>query len=127
MPHIKCTHGTHHMTGHERRQPSTESCARRFVWGNKDHAKMTHAKTAPVKRDLGAPSKHTQNHSQRCSHGYGARDAGEGVRVEGSKRQPYPLIDSVTELIAGLCKRESNQPRPGVAPGCPQHEAEGST
>ena len=49
------------------------------------------------------------------------------MRVEGSKRQPYPLIASVTELIAGLCKRESNQPRPGVAPGDPQHEAEGWT
>ena len=27
---------------------------------------------------------------------------------------------SVPELTVGLCKRESNQPRPGVAPGCPQ-------
>ena len=67
MPHIKCTHGTHmgthHMTGHERRQPSTESCARRFVWGNKDHAKMTHAKTAPVKRGLGAKRAHTKSQS----------------------------------------------------------------
>ena len=26
----------------------------------------------------------------------------------------------MTELIVGLCKRESNQPRPGVAPGYPQ-------
>ena len=59
--------------------------------------------------------------------GYGARDAGEGMRVEGSKRQTYHLVASVTEVIVGLCKRESNQPRPGVAPGCPQHEAEGST
>ena len=39
----------------------------------------------------------------------------------------YHLVASVTELIVGLCKHESNQPRPGVAPGCPQHEAEGST
>ena len=31
-----------------------------------------------------------------------------------------PVVASVTELIVGLCKRESNQPRPGVAPGCPQ-------
>ena len=30
------------------------------------------------------------------------------------------VVASVTELIVGLCKRESNQPRPGVAPGCPQ-------
>ena len=88
---------------------------------------MTHVKLALVERGLSAPSKHRQHNELWCSHGYGARDAGEGVRVEGSKRQPYPLIDSVTELIAGLCKRESNQPRPGVAPGCPQHEAEGST
>ena len=33
----------------------------------------------------------------------------------------------MTELIVGLCKHESNQPRPGVAPGDPQHEAEGWT
>ena len=32
----------------------------------------------------------------------------------------HPVVASVTELIVGLCKRESNQPRPGVAPGCPQ-------
>ena len=33
----------------------------------------------------------------------------------------HPVVaSSVTELIVGLCKRESNQPRPGVAPGCPQ-------
>ena len=62
-----------------------------------------------------------------CSHGYGARDAGEGMRVEGSKRQTYHLVASVTEVIGSLCKRESNQPRPGVAPGDPQHEAEGWT
>ena len=35
-------------------------------------------------------------------------------------RQAYHLVASVTELIVGLCKRESSQPRPGVAPGCPQ-------
>ena len=69
MPHIKCTHGTHHMiqpNAHARpdmRQPSTESCARKFVWGNKDHAKMTHAKTAPVKRDLGAKQAHAKSQS----------------------------------------------------------------
>ena len=34
--------------------------------------------------------------------------------------QAYHLVASVTELSVGLCKRESNQPRPGVAPGCPQ-------
>ena len=33
----------------------------------------------------------------------------------------------MTELIVGLCKRESNQPRPGVEPGDPQHKAEGWT
>ena len=49
------------------------------------------------------------------------------MRVEGSKRQAYHLVTSVAELIVGLCKRESNQPRPGVAPGDPQHEAEGWT
>ena len=52
--------------------------------------------------------------------GYGVHDAREGTEVEGSKRQVYPLVASETELIVGLCKRESNQPRPGVAPGCPQ-------
>ena len=31
---------------------------------------------------------------------------------------------SLPALIVGLCKRESNQPRPGVEPGGPQHEAE---
>ena len=70
----------------------------RFVWGNQDPAKMTHVKLALVERGLSAPSKHRQHNELWCSHGYGARDAGEGVRVEGSKRQPYPLIDSVTEL-----------------------------
>ena len=49
------------------------------------------------------------------------------MRVEGSKRQAYHLVASVTEVIVGLCKHESNQPRPGVAPGDPQHEAEGWT
>ena len=39
------------------------SCARRFVWGNKDHAKMTHAKTAPVKRGLGAKRAHAKSQS----------------------------------------------------------------
>ena len=42
-------------------------------------------------------------------------------------RQAYHLAASVIELIVDLCKRESNQPRPGVAPGDPQHEAEGWT
>ena len=42
------------------------------------------------------------------------------MRVKGSKRQAYHLVTSVAEVIVGLCKRESNQPRPGVAPGCPQ-------
>ena len=42
-------------------------------------------------------------------------------------RQAYDLVASVTELIVGLCMRESNQPRPGVAPGDPQHKAEGWT
>ena len=56
-----------------------------------------------------------------------AHDAREGMKVEGSTWQAYPLVASVTELIVGLCRRESNQPRPGVAPGDPQHEAEGWT
>ena len=34
---------------------------------------------------------------------------------------------AVTGLLVGLCMRESNQPRPGVEPGGPQHEAEGWT
>ena len=55
-----------------------------------------------------------------CSHGYGAHDARKGMKVKGSMRQAYALVASVTELIVGLSKRESNQPRPGVAPGCPQ-------
>ena len=54
-------------------------------------------------------------------------DAREVMRVEGSMRQAYPLVASVTELIVDLPERESNQPRPGVAPGDPQHEAEGWT
>ena len=37
-----------------------------------------------------------------------------------SKRHVYPFVASETEPIADLCKRESNLPRPGVAPGCPQ-------
>ena len=60
-------------------------------------------------------------------HGNGACDTSEGMRVKGSKRQAYHLVTSVAEVIVGLCKRESNQPRPGVAPGDPQHEAEGWT
>ena len=35
--------------------------------------------------------------------------------------------DAVTRLIVGLYMRESNQPRPGVAPGDPQHKAVGWT
>ena len=42
---------------------SAESCARRFVWGNKDHAKMTDAKTALVKRGLGAKQAHAKSQS----------------------------------------------------------------
>ena len=49
------------------------------------------------------------------------------MRVEGSMRQAYHLAASVIELIVDLCKRESNQPRPGVEPGDPQHKAEGWT
>ena len=60
-------------------------------------------------------------------HGNGARDAREGMKVEGSMCKAYHLVASVTEVIGGLCKHESNQPRPGVAPGDPQHEAEGWT
>ena len=60
-------------------------------------------------------------------HGNGARDAREDMKVEGSMCKAYHLVASVTELIVGLCRRESNQPRPGVAPGDPQHEAEGWT
>ena len=51
---------------------------------------------------------------------YGASDAHEAMKVEGSKRQAHRVVASVTEVIVGLCRRESNQPRPGVAPGCPQ-------
>jgi hypothetical protein len=51
------------------------------------------------------------------------------MRVEGRgfDAPSVPLVADVTELIVGQCKRESNQPRPGVAPGDPQHEAEGWT
>ena len=55
----------------------------------------------------------------------------EVVRCVHARVQAYgavhPVVASVTELIVGLRKRESNQPRSGVAPGCPQHKAEGST
>jgi hypothetical protein len=34
---------------------------------------------------------------------------------------------TLSRLVVGLCMHESNQPRPGVAPGDPQHEAEGWT
>ena len=34
---------------------------------------------------------------------------------------------AVSGLVVGLYMRESNQPRPGVAPGDPQHKAEGWT
>ena len=34
---------------------------------------------------------------------------------------------AVTGLVVGLYMRESNQPRPGVEPGDPQHKAEGWT
>ena len=44
------------------------------------------------------------------------RYEGRGFNVPNS----YPLVASVAELMVGLCMRESNQPRPGVAPGCPQ-------
>lgn len=45
------------------------ACARRFVRGNQDPAKMTHAKMALGERAW-TPSGHTQNRSQWCSHGY---------------------------------------------------------
>ena len=55
---------------------------------------MTHTKMAPVKRGLGAKRAHAKSQlaqSMMVYHlGYGARDAGEGMRVEGSKRQAYP-------------------------------------
>ena len=63
MPHIKCTHGTHHMTGHEATESRELTCARKIVWGNKDHAKMTDAKTALVKRGLGAKQAHAKSQS----------------------------------------------------------------
>ena len=97
-----------------------------FVRGNKDPAKMTYAKMRPG-RQAGTHTMTVSKGGRCCSHGYGAHDARKGMTVKGSKRQAYPLVASVTELMVGLCKRESNQPRPGVAPGCPQHEAEGST
>ena len=128
MPHI--THQSTHMHMGPKHMWWTESteraawCVRRDLYGEiKDPTKMTHAKTAPVERALGAKRSHA-NHSQqggrRCSHGYGACDTSEGIRGKGSKRQAYHLVTSVAEVIVGLCKRESTQPRPGVAPGDPQ-------
>ena len=130
--HITClmSQFTHNAMKHA--GPSTESCACKIVRGNKHLAKMTHPILAPVKRGLGTKRAHTKPQSARwktvlsCFR-YGAHDAREGMEVEGSTWQTYPHVASVTELIVGLCRRESNQPRPGVAPGDPQHEAEGWT
>ena len=58
MPHIKCTHGTHHMTGHEATEYRELTCACKFVWGNKDPAKMMHATMALVERGLDAKPAH---------------------------------------------------------------------
>ena len=45
------------------RVQSAQSSVRRFVRGNKDPAQMTHAKIAPVKRDLGAKRVHAKSQS----------------------------------------------------------------
>ena len=78
MPHSKHTHATYHVlvlthmartraptcdTAHGEATELRESCARRFVRAKKDHAKMTHAKVAPVKRDLGAKQAHAKSQS----------------------------------------------------------------
>ena len=63
MPHIKCTHGTHHMTGHEATEYRELTCACKFVWGNKDPAKMMHATMALVERGLGTRQASTQSQS----------------------------------------------------------------
>ena len=58
--------------------------------------------------------------------GAGVRDCAwaEVIRCVHARMQAcgaaHPVVAFVAELIVGLCKRESNQPRPGVAPGCPQ-------
>ena len=40
-----------------------QMCASAFVWGNKDPAKMTHAKMALAKRDLDAKRAHANSQS----------------------------------------------------------------
>ena len=85
---------------------------------------MTYAKMALIKRALGAKQAHAKNTVSKV------KDAALKamvrvtlMRYEGlgfNVPNAYPLVASVAELMVGLCMRESNQPRPGVAPGCPQ-------
>ena len=102
-----------------------ELCVWLCVGGSKEPTKTTHAKMGLAKRGLGA--KRAQANSVSDDDGTGVR-VGRGDQVCGvcmcarvqACGAAHPLVASVTELMVGLCKRESNQPRPGVAPGCPQ-------
>ena len=65
-----------------------------FVQGNKDPAKMTHTIMVLVERGLGAKragGNHSQEGGRRWLYG-SMHDAHEGIEVEGSKRQGYPLV-----------------------------------
>ena len=85
---------------------------------------MTYAKMTLVKRALGAKQAHAKTTVSKVEDAALKamvrvtlmRYEGRGFNVPNS----YPLVASVAELMVGLCMRESNQPRPGVAPGCPQ-------
>ena len=86
---------------------------------------------ALVKRALGAKQAHAKNTVSKVEDAaLKAMVRVTLMRYEGlgfNVPNAYPLVASVAELMVGLCMRESNQPRPGVAPGDPQHEAEGWT
>ena len=66
-----------------------ELCAQ-IVLGKEDPAKMAIAKMDLAERSLGPKRALAKSQSARCEgaliYGYGACDAGEGKRVEGSKR-----------------------------------------
>ena len=112
--------------------PSPETRACGFVRRSKDPVKMTHAEMALVERGLGAKRAHAKSQSvtmmeQVCVRTWAQRRSRCAHACAGVGRA-HPLASRRdTELIVGLCMHESNQPRPGVAPGDPQHEAEGWT
>ena len=92
---------------------------------------MTYAKIVPVKRGLSAKRAHANSSSMMLMFIMERACVWAEVMCMRACSAAHPLslasTDAVTRLIVGLYMRESNQPRPGVAPGDPQHKAVGWT